>query len=172
MNWYHWVVSFLLLALGSSWQLQKNFYVKLPVVRRQSKQELFYTPPEVGPEIYIGAVAGVTPFIWATYKFANRIRIQQQCQVCKGSGLVKETRNGKVLDRYRKCWNCGGFLPWLGWKMFFLSSIREIGNGGPLQQPTKDFEQINEQWKHQRQETVDKDEGSINEELHTLSFQI
>ena len=29
---------------------------------------------------------------------------------------------------------CGGMLPWLGWKMFLFSTLRP-GNGGPLQQP-------------------------------------
>ena len=34
----------------------------------------------------------------------------------------------------RKCPQCGGFLPWLGWKYFFLSTAAP-GNGGPLLQP-------------------------------------
>ena len=35
---------------------------------------------------------------------------------------------------YRKCSQCGGFLPWLGWKKFFTSTALP-GNGGPLLQP-------------------------------------
>jgi hypothetical protein len=35
---------------------------------------------------------------------------------------------------YKKCVECGGFFPWLGWKMFF-TSMAAPGNGGPLLQP-------------------------------------
>jgi len=40
-------------------------------------------------------------------------------------------------------WSCGGFIPWLGWKMFFFSTFFDIGNGGPLQRPAKDYDAIN-----------------------------
>eukprot|EP01040_Poterioochromonas_malhamensis_P004189 gene4189-4484_t len=112
-----------------------------------SRSRLYYVPPEVGPDIYIGAIAGVIPFIWATYQFTNRIKTQRECAVCGGSGLVKITKSGKQLDKYRKCWNCGGLLPWISWRMFFISSIREIGNGGPLQQPARDYKETNERFR-------------------------
>jgi hypothetical protein len=84
------------------------------------------SPMEPGWEIYAGFIAGVVPFIIASYEFGKRILIQRRCPECRGSGLVKR---GKVL---RKCTQCGGMLPWLGWKMFLFSSP---GNGGPLNQP-------------------------------------
>jgi hypothetical protein len=103
-----------------------------------------FVPPEVGPEIYIGSIIAVLPFIWASKEFGNRIIVQRQCLVCKGSGLVYVTRQGTSLTRPRKCWSCGGFLPWLGWKMFFFSTFFDIGNGGPLQRPAADYEETNE----------------------------
>ena len=30
---------------------------------------------------------------------------------------------------------CGGMLPWLGWKAFWFSTVTSPGNGGPLLQP-------------------------------------
>ena len=30
---------------------------------------------------------------------------------------------------------CGGMLPWLGWKAFWFSTFTDPGNGGPLLQP-------------------------------------
>ena len=51
-----------------------------------------------------------------------------RCANCGGSGLIKK---GKF---YRKCVECGGFFPWLGWKQF-LTSTAAPGNGGPLLQP-------------------------------------
>ena len=76
-----------------------------------------YIPPEVGPDIYVGSIVALVPIVWATYEFVNRIRIQKECLVCSGSGLVNLAKNGNVLKNSRKCWNCGGFLPWLGWKV-------------------------------------------------------
>lgn len=87
------------------------------------------SPIEPGWEIYAGFVAGVVPFIIASYEFGKRIIIQRRCPECLGKGLVQR---GKVL---RKCTQCGGMLPWLGWKMFLFSTIRDPGNGGPLNQP-------------------------------------
>jgi hypothetical protein len=86
------------------------------------------SPMEPGFEIYVGFVAGVVPFIIASYEFGKRILIQRRCPECRGVGLVQR---GKVL---RKCTQCGGMLPWLGWKMFLFSTLRP-GNGGPLNQP-------------------------------------
>ena len=100
-----------------------------------------YTPPDVGVEIYAGTIIAVLPFIWASIKFGNRISIQRNCLVCKGnkevnsfshtkmskltslimcgtgSGLVYVTSSNTPLSRPRKCWSCGGILPWLGWKV-------------------------------------------------------
>ena len=79
-----------------------------------SNGEFIFLPPEVGPEIYAGSIIAVIPFIWASIKFYGRIRIQQECLVCKGSGLVSFTKGGTSLKNPRKCWSCGGILPWLG----------------------------------------------------------
>ena len=51
-----------------------------------------------------------------------------RCETCDGVGLVKK---GKF---YKKCLECGGFFPWLGWKKFFTSTASP-DNGGPLLQP-------------------------------------
>ena len=99
-----------------------------------------FIPPEVGPEIYAGSAIALIPIIWATYEFTNRIRIQQECLICTGSGLVYKTKSGNALSKARKCWNCGGFLPWLGWKMFFLSGLVDPGNGGVLLRPSEDYD--------------------------------
>lgn len=103
-----------------------------------------FVAPEVSQEIWIGTIIATLPFIWATKTFGTRIVVQRECLVCKGSGLVYVTKKGNTLTRARKCWSCGGFLPWLGWKMFFFSSFFDIGNGGPLQRPAKDYELTNE----------------------------
>jgi hypothetical protein len=86
-----------------------------------------YAPSAMSPgfEVYVGFVAGVVPFIIASYEFGKRILIQQRCPECRGSGLVQR---GRYL---RKCARCGGMLPWLGWKAFFTATTAP-GNGGPL----------------------------------------
>lgn len=86
-------------------------------------------PVELGWQTYFGAAAAAFPFVFATWEFSKRIIIQRRCPECKGIGLV-EARNGRL----RKCKECGGFLPWLGWKQFFTSTAAP-GNGGPLQRP-------------------------------------
>ncbi|KAL3851148.1 hypothetical protein ACJIZ3_013030 [Penstemon smallii] len=70
--------------------------------------------PEISWEIVLGALAGVTPFVVAGIEFRKRIVAQQQCKVCKGSGLV--LRDKKY---YFRCPCCGGFLPWQSWRRFF-----------------------------------------------------
>lgn len=84
------------------------------------------SPMDPGWQVYVGAVIGVIPFIIATYEFGKRVIIQRRCKECGGSGLVLK---GKY---YKKCVACGGFLPWLGWNMFFFSSP---GNGSPVMPP-------------------------------------
>jgi len=49
--------------------------------------------------------------------------IQRRCQVCNGRGLVQK---GKYL---KKCAECGGFFPWISWRLF-LTSTAAPGNGG------------------------------------------
>ena len=92
-------------------------------------------------QLIVGFVAGVFPFIWAAYEFWKRIDTQQRCGVCKGSGLVSETEQGKTLKVARKCYACGGFIPWLGWKYFWFSNLN-IGNGGILQRPADNYEEL------------------------------
>ena len=115
-----------------------------------------YVPPEVGLEIYVGLFAGIFPVAWASYEFWQRIETQRKCAVCNGSGLTNTTRLGANLSKLRKCWSCGGFLPWLGWKMFFLSSFIDVGNGGPLQRPAADYNEVNER--------IRQDKSSENKE--------
>ena len=105
-------------------------------------QDYVFVPPEVGADIYIGSAVAVMPVLWGAFEFWKRIDTQQKCLLCKGSGLVYVTRNGNKLTRPRKCWSCGGFIPWLGWKMFFFSSFFDVGNGGVLQRPSADYNEI------------------------------
>ena len=76
-----------------------------------------YVAPEVGPEIYIGSLIAVLPIFWGAIEFYKRIKTQRECLLCTGSGLVYVTPSGNKLTRPRKCYSCGGFIPWLGWKM-------------------------------------------------------
>mmetsp|Transcript_54859 Transcript_54859/g.174328 ORF Transcript_54859/g.174328 Transcript_54859/m.174328 type:complete len:148 (-) Transcript_54859:808-1251(-) len=84
-----------------------------------------------------GCAAGAFPFVIASYEFGKRIWLQRQCEVCRGSGLVQK---GRFL---RKCPACGGFLPWQSWGKFFESN-KQIGNGGPLMQPAKNYDVMQE----------------------------
>lgn len=103
-----------------------------------------YVAPEVTSEIYVGFIASMVPIVWATYEFTSRLQIQRQCVVCNGTGLTKLMRSGSILERPRKCWCCGGFMPWLGWEAF-LRSTKYIGNGGVLQRPIDNFKAVNEE---------------------------
>ncbi|KAJ1429673.1 hypothetical protein B484DRAFT_396256 [Ochromonadaceae sp. CCMP2298] len=116
-----------------------------------------FVPPEVGAEIWVGSIVALVPIVWASYEFYNRIATQQRCLACSGSGLVSVTRQGNPLSRPRKCFSCGGFLPWLGWKMFFLSTMAP-GNGGALQRPAKDYEEINERIRQERAQALAQDQ--------------
>lgn len=61
-----------------------------------------YTPsPMETPswEIWAGFVAGVVPFIIASYEFGKRIIIQRRCPDCQGRGLVQR---GRVLKKCTK----------------------------------------------------------------------
>ena len=109
--------------------------------------DYIYTPPEVGPEIYVGSVVAVLPIAWGAVEFYKRIKTQQACLLCTGSGLVYTTPSGNKLTKPRKCWSCGGFIPWLGWKMFFFSTFFDVGNGGVLQRPSSNYDEINEKIK-------------------------
>jgi len=115
-----------------------------------------YIPPEVGAEIYVGSIVALIPIVWATIEFTSRIRTQQQCLLCNGSGLVYVTAKGSALNRPRKCTNCGGFLPWLGWKAFFLSNF-DIGNGGVLLRPARNYEEVNAKIREEKAKASDND---------------
>lgn len=73
----------------------------------------FQAAPEFTWQVWVGAIAGVTPFVIAGIEFSKRIAAQQRCAVCGGSGLVKKAGS------YFRCGNCGGFLPWYSWRRFF-----------------------------------------------------
>ena len=109
-----------------------------------------YSAFNPGADIWIGSIVAVIPIVWASFEFWSRIRTQQECAVCKGSGLVYATKSGNQLTRPRKCWNCGGFLPWLGWKRFFLTSLFDVGNGGALRRPDPNYQQNNQEWVNSR----------------------
>jgi hypothetical protein len=57
------------------------------------------SPMEPGWEIWAGLVAGVVPFIIASYEFGKRILIQRRCPECGGKGLVERGSKRKL----RKC---------------------------------------------------------------------
>ncbi|PRW33526.1 hypothetical protein C2E21_7498 [Chlorella sorokiniana] len=91
-----------------------------------------FVPPaasDLGWEVWVGFVAGVIPFLIASYEFGKRILIQRRCPSCRGSGLVKRG------PRLVKCPECGGMLPWISWRLFLLGTATNPGNGGPLLQP-------------------------------------
>ncbi|CAN0126307.1 unnamed protein product, partial [Phaeothamnion confervicola] len=69
---------------------------------------------------------------------------QRACAVCDGSGLVLQSRTGAPLSRPRKCYACGGFLPWVSWKAFFRSNL-DVGNGGILRRPAADYAALNKE---------------------------
>ena len=99
-----------------------------------------YVPGPVedpGAGVYWGFAFGVFPFVWASYEFWKRIDYQQRCATCTGSGLVENSR-GRLV----KCSTCGGMIPWLGWRRFWLSNF-DVGNGGVLQRPSKRYDEIN-----------------------------
>ena len=60
------------------------------------------SPMEPGWEVWVGAVAGVVPFVIASLEFGKRIVIQRRCAVCSGRGLVQRGQ------RLRKCPVSGG----------------------------------------------------------------
>ena len=124
------------------------------------KNSDIFIPPEVGTEIYLGSIISLVPIVWATYEFNSRIQTQRKCLLCNGSGLVSVTRSGNSLSRPRKCWSCGGFLPWLGWKKFFFSTFFDVGNGGVLQRPATDYDQINADIKSGKLNQEDDDVNS------------
>ena len=110
-----------------------------------------FTPPQVGWEIWTGSIVAVLPIVYASVLFKERIDTQRQCLVCSGSGLVSVTKSGTTLKNPRKCWNCGGLLPWLGWKRFWLSNL-DIGNGGVLLYPDQDYEATNERIRKEQEQ--------------------
>lgn len=79
----------------------------------------------------MGAAVGTFPFVIATYEFSKRVIIQRRCRVCNGTGLVLKGKS----NYYKKCRECGGFLPWLGWRAFFTGSFTGIANGSPVLPP-------------------------------------
>ncbi|KAF6259529.1 hypothetical protein COO60DRAFT_1700806 [Scenedesmus sp. NREL 46B-D3] len=85
-------------------------------------------PVEVGWQIWFAAFVSTVPFVIGAYEFGKRILIQRRCKVCNGSGLVARGKG------QRKCPECGGFFPWISWRMFLSANARP-GNGGPLLQP-------------------------------------
>jgi hypothetical protein len=69
-----------------------------------------FVPPEVGFEIYAGSIIAIIPIIWASFEFYSRIKVQRECLVCNGSGLVYVTKSNTPLTRARKCWSCGNLF--------------------------------------------------------------
>lgn len=65
-----------------------------------------YIPPDVGADIYAGSLIAVLPIVYASVLFAERIKVQKECLVCNGSGLIYKTKSGSALTKPRKCYNC------------------------------------------------------------------
>lgn len=107
-----------------------------------------YVPPSSIDEIdnFWGMVAGsaacLLVYIGAAFSFGSRIIIQKKCAVCGGSGLVTTSRTGRKLTAPRKCYACGGFLPWRSWGEFWKSNA-DVGNGGILRRPAADYDELN-----------------------------
>lgn len=55
---------------------------------------------------------------------------------------MNKSRTGKKLGRSVKCYACGGFLPWENWGRFWQSNM-DVGNGGVLQRPAPDYDELN-----------------------------
>lgn len=55
---------------------------------------------------------------------------------------MSNTRSGTELKQPRKCYACGGFLPWENWGKFWQSNM-DVGNGGVLQRPASDYDELN-----------------------------
>ena len=90
------------------------------------------SPYQPGWEIWAGAFFGTFPFVIASFEFGKRIVLQRRCPECRGKGLVPASGPAGLKGRLRKCPQCGGMLPWAGWKLFWFG---DPGNGGPLMQP-------------------------------------
>lgn len=56
---------------------------------------------------------------------------------------MSKSRKGKKLRQPIKCYACGGFLPWQNWGRFWQSNM-DVGNGGVLQRPANDYDELNE----------------------------
>ena len=57
--------------------------------------------------------------------------------------MVTQSRSGRTLKQPIKCYACGGFLPWENWGRFWQSNMN-VGNGGVLQRPASDYDELNE----------------------------
>lgn len=57
--------------------------------------------------------------------------------------MVNTSRSGKKLPQPVKCYACGGFLPWESWKKFWQTNM-DVGNGGVLQRPASNYDELNE----------------------------
>ncbi|XP_002866104.2 uncharacterized protein LOC9300475 [Arabidopsis lyrata subsp. lyrata] len=68
---------------------------------------------EITWQIIVGTIAGIIPFVVAGVEFSKRIIAQKRCEECGGTGLVFRD------NKYFRCPECGGFLPWQSWRRFF-----------------------------------------------------
>ncbi|OIT32221.1 PREDICTED: uncharacterized protein LOC109207629 [Nicotiana attenuata] len=93
-------------------QLSKSSSIKTSATEEITA--LATSDPDITWQIVVGSLAGVTPFVVAGIEFSKRIVKQRKCEVCGGSGLV--LKNNKF---YKRCPDCGGFLPWQSWRRFF-----------------------------------------------------
>ncbi|XP_015059683.1 uncharacterized protein LOC107005567 isoform X2 [Solanum pennellii] len=107
-----------------------NKQTQLPILMKRNKQlskpinavaatDIITSDPtqvEITWQIVAGSL-GVTPFVVAGVEFSKRIVKQRKCEVCGGSGLVLKNKF------YKRCPNCGGFLPWQSWRRFFTSCV-------------------------------------------------
>ncbi|XP_009777108.1 uncharacterized protein LOC107769628 [Nicotiana tabacum] len=98
--------------------MKRNKQLRKPSIKASATEEITAltttSDPDITWQIVVGSLAGVTPFVVAGIEFSKRIVKQRKCEVCGGSGLV--LKNNKF---YKRCPDCGGFLPWQSWRRFF-----------------------------------------------------
>ena len=114
-------------------------------------------------QVYVGAAVGTFPFVIATYEFSKRVIIQRRCRVCNGTGLVLKGKS----NYYKKCRECGGFLPWLGWRAFFTGSFTGIANGSPVLPPkgqTSVFYSVTRAAAEEEREDEEREDGEREDE--------
>jgi hypothetical protein len=104
-------------------------------------------PPRNWKNAHASTLLALTPpracalALCSAYEFGKRILIQRRCALCGGSGLIQRPAGATAgaaaatttAAPLRKCTACGGFLPWVSWRLFLQSAP---GNGGVVRPPS------------------------------------